>query len=191
MELATARLGSPQDNVEPDLIARAIRGDRWAFGELVRRHRQGVINIVYRMCGDANTAEDAAQEAFLRAWQHLDKYQPKASFRNWLYKIATNSAYNLLRTEKPTVDVDSHMPMDKTSGPEQSVEKEERAQLVQRAVLSLSQACRSVLILREYEGMSYREIAETLDIPVGTVMSRLNYARQALRKSLQAILEVG
>jgi RNA polymerase sigma-70 factor (ECF subfamily) len=191
MELTTAHLYSSKDNVEHDLITQAKLGDRLAFGELVRRHRNGVINIVYRMCGDSNTSEDAAQETFIRAWRYIDKYQPKTNFRNWLYKIAMNSAYNLLRTEKQTVDIDNYMLADTTKGPEQSLEEQERSQFVQQAVLSLPQASRSVLVLREYEGLSYRDIAGTLDIPVGTVMSRLNYARQVLRKALTVILEVG
>ena len=190
MGLAPAHLGSQGQYIESDLISQAQQGDRWAFGELVRQHRQGVINIVYRMCGDMNIAEDAAQETFVRAWQHLSKYKPKAAFRNWLFKIALNTARNLLRSEKPTVDMDDYMLVDLNPGPEKTIEQAERAQIVQHAVLSLPQASRSVLVLREYEGLSYRDIADTLDIPVGTVMSRLSYARQLLRKSLVGLLEV-
>ena len=190
MGLAPTLLCSNKDDVESDLITRAQVGDRWAFGKLVRHHRQGVINIVYRMCGDANIAEDAAQETFVRAWQHLGKYRPRAAFRNWLYKIAINTARNILRSEKLTLDVDDYMVVDVNPGPEQSIEQKERARAVQDAVLALPQASRSVLVLREYEGLSYRDIADTLDIPVGTVMSRLSYARQHLRKSLAGLLEV-
>ncbi len=190
MGLAPVHLNSHGQNVESDLISQARRGDRWAFGELVRQHRQGVINIVYRMCGDANIAEDAAQETFVRAWQHLNKYKPTSPFRNWLYRIAINSARNILRSEKLTLDVDDFMIIDKDPNPEQSVEQSERAQIIQQAVLALPQASRSVLVLREYEGLSYRDIADTLDIPVGTVMSRLSYARQHLRKSLVGLWEV-
>jgi RNA polymerase sigma-70 factor (ECF subfamily) len=175
---------------ESHLITQAQAGNRQAFGELVQLHRQGVINIVYRMCGDANIAEDAAQETFIRAWEHLDKYQPKAAFRNWLYKIALNNARNILRREKNTVDVEDYLTIDKKLGPEQIVEKSERSFIIQRAVMALPEASRSVLILREYEDLSYRDIADTLDIPVGTVMSRLSYARQLLRKSLAGLLEV-
>ena len=174
-----------------DLITQAKLGDRWAFGELVRRHRDGVTNLVYRMCGDAHLSEDAAQEAFIRAWRYLDKYQPKSNFRNWIYKIAMNSAYNLLRSEKQTIDIDNTVLAEKRKGPEQSMVDQERSHRIQHAILSLPEASRSVLVLREYEDMSYRDIAETLDIPIGTVMSRLNYARQLLRASLADLLEVG
>lgn len=189
MGLAPAQFTSQDQYVESDLINRARKGDRWAFSKLVRQHRQGVINVVYRMCGDANIAEDAAQETFVRVWQHIDRYQPRAAFRSWLYKIALNTARNLLRREKPTADVDDYVMIDRNPGPEQSVELTERAHIIQKAVLSLPEASRNVLVLREYEGLSYRDIADTLDIPTGTVMSRLSYARQLLRKSLAGLLE--
>jgi RNA polymerase sigma-70 factor (ECF subfamily) len=175
---------------ECDLIAKAKSGDRWAFSELVRKHRQGVINIIYRMCGNADIAEDAAQETFVKAWQHLGKYKPKSAFKNWLYKIGLNTARNALRRERDTVDVEDIIVIDKNLNPEQSIASMERTVTVQNAIRALPEASRSVLILREYEDLSYRDIAETLDIPVGTVMSRLNYARQLLRKSLSHLLEV-
>ena len=175
---------------ELELVASAQRGDQQAFCELVNRHRQGVINVVYRMCGDAGLAEDAAQEAFLRAWQHLASYRPHSPFRNWLYRIAVNVAHDVLRRERETVDVEGVQLASDREGPGATVEREEQAQRVRRAVQALSLASRSVLVLREYGGLSYREIADTLDIPIGTVMSRLNYARGRLREMLAGDLEV-
>jgi len=175
---------------ERDLIALAQQGDRQAFGELVRRHREGVVNVVYRMCGDANLAEDAAQEAFIRAWQHLPGYRPRSPFRNWVYRIATNVALDVLRREKETVDLDALPLVNPGKGPEDAVEGIELGQRVGQAVLALPPASRVVLVLREYEGLSYREIADALGIPIGTVMSRLNYARTRLRQSLALYLEV-
>lgn len=174
---------------ELDLISQAKRGDRAAFGELVRRHREGVVNVVYRMCGDAHLAEDAAQEAFIRAWQKLPSYRPRSPFRNWVYRIATNVALDALRRERITVDIDEIPLSTSGGGPEAVVELNERAQMVQQAVLSLPPASRTVLVLREYEGLSYREIADSLDIPIGTVMSRLNYARKHLAEDLAPHLE--
>lgn len=174
---------------ERDWIAKAQQGDRRAFGELVYRYREGVINVVYRMCGDANLAEDAAQEAFVRAWQHLNRYQPRSPFRNWVYRIATNAALDVLRRERETVDVDVLPLATNTAGPEAEAESDERATVVKKAVLSLPDASRAVLILREYEGLSYQEIADMLQIPIGTVMSRLNYARTRLRDMLKLYLE--
>jgi len=175
---------APTAEIELDLIAAAQRGDRQAFGELVRRHREGVINVVYRMCGDTHLAEDAAQEAFIRAWQHLHSYRPRSPFRNWVYRIATNVALDVLRKERETVDIDPLPLASSEKGPEIAVEEQQRGQRVRQAVLALPPASRTVLVLREYEGLSYREIADTLDIPIGTVMSRLNYARNRLRDLL-------
>ena len=189
MSLLVTQTNSPEIYDEATLVSQAQSGNRWAYGELVRHHRPGLVKLIYRMCGDLNTAEDAAQEAFVRAWQNLNKYQQRAAFRNWLYKIGLNTARNILRQEKPTLQAEDYMILDKKPSPEQSVEQVERAQYIQKAILVLPEASRSVIILREYEGLSYRDIAETLSIPVGTVMSRLSYARQLLRASLSDILE--
>jgi RNA polymerase sigma factor (sigma-70 family) len=175
---------------ELDLIAQAKRGDRQAFGELVHAHRVGVVNVVYRMCGDAHLAEDAAQEAFVRAWKGLHGYQPRSPFRNWVYRIAINAARDALRRQRDTVDVESLPLAAQNGGPEAALQDKERDELVRRAVLELPPASREVLVLREYEGLSYREIADTLNIPTGTVMSRLNYARKRLREALALELEV-
>ena len=181
---------APPGEIEHNLVTRAQQGDREAFSELVRCHREGVINVVYRMCGDAGLAEDAAQEAFIRAWQHLTSYQPRSPFRNWVYRIAANVALDVLRREKETVDVDA-VPVAATGlGPESALIEKERAERIKQAVLALPPASRAVLVLREYEGLSYQEIADTLDIPMGTVMSRLSYARNRMRESLAAYLEV-
>ena len=85
---------------ETELVTRAQNGERNAFSELVRIHAQGVMNVVYRMCGDAQIAEDAAQETFIQAWLHLSSYRPQTSLRNWLYRIAVNAATDMLRKEK-------------------------------------------------------------------------------------------
>jgi RNA polymerase sigma-70 factor (ECF subfamily) len=175
---------------EFDLVALAQQGDRVAFGDLVYLHRQGVINVVYRMCGDVELAEDAAQEAFIRAWKNLHRYQPHSPFRNWVYRIATNAALDVLRRQREVVNIENLPLKSQRPNPETAAETEERAAFIQQAVLDLPEASRAVIILREYEGFSYREIAETLDIPIGTVMSRLNYARKQLRQTLASLMEV-
>jgi len=174
---------------EAGLVVRAQQGNREAYAALVRQYHTGVINVIYRLCGDSNLAEDTAQEAFLRAWQHLNRFTPGTSFRNWLYRIAVNAALDVLRRERPAVDIEA---VELTSGAEPveaRVERRERADRVRAAVLALPEACRAVLILREYEGLSYLEIADTLDIPQGTVMSRLNYARKLLLGRLSPEME--
>ena len=192
-EASVISAAAPPGEIEHNLVTRAQQGDREAFSELVRCHREGVINVVYRMCGDAGLAEDAAQEAFIRAWQHLASYQPRSPFRNWVYRIAANVALDALRAlrrEKETVDVDAVPVAAPGPGPEAALIEKERAERVRQAVLALPPASRAVLVLREYEGLSYQEIAYTLDIPMGTVMSRLNYARSRIRESLAAYLGV-
>ncbi len=177
---------------EEELVTRAQRGDRNAFNEVVRLHAQGVMNVVYRMCGDAQIAEDAAQETFIQAWLHLSSYRPQTSLRNWLYRIAVNAATDMLRKQKrilPNDLEDLHL-SDSQPGPEALFSRKERTALVQKAILSLPEASRVVLVLRDYEGMSYHEIANALNIPVGTVMSRLNYARKILREKLEQKLLV-
>jgi len=168
----------------------AQKGDRDAFSELVCRHARGVRNVVYRMCGDVQIAEDAAQEAFLRAWLHFSAFRPQSSLRTWLYRIGINAATDLLRKQKRIAPDDlQDLPLsDPEPGPEGWFSQEEQAALVQKAILSLPEAGRAVLVLREYEDLSYQEIADALDIPIGTVMSRLNYARRLLKDRLKQAL---
>lgn len=175
---------------EIELVTRAQSGDRNAFGELVHMHAQGVLHVVYRMCGDAQMAEDAAQETFIQAWLKLGTFRPGTSLRSWLYRIAVNTAIDMLRKEKRILPgaVEDLELTDPRPSPEALAASSERAITVQKAVLALPNASRAVLVLKEYEGLSYREIAEALDIPVGTVMSRLNYARTLLRESLEVEL---
>lgn len=177
---------------EAQLVTQAQNGDRNAFSELVRLHAQGVLNVIYRMCGDVQLAEDAAQETFIRAWQNLSSYRPQTSLRNWLYRIAVNAGTDMLRKEKrivPDAIEDLHL-SDGQPGLESLLLQQERTVSVQKAILSLPDASRAVLVLREYEGLSYQEISSTLDIPLGTVMSRLSYARSLLKEKLEPQLSL-
>lgn len=174
--------------VEENLLSQAKDGDRNAYGELVSRCYESVIRVVYRLCGDTQIAQDAAQEAFLRAWVRLPGFQSRAPFSHWIYRIAVNIALDLLR-EKPQESIDEDSRISSmaatSSGPEAAYLEKEQADLVQGAVNALPEASRAVLVLREYGGLSYEEIAGLLEIPVGTVMSRLNYARNRLREMLR------
>ena len=172
---------------EKELVTSAQNGDRNAFSELVRVHAQGVRNVIYRMCGDTQLAEDAAQETFIRAWQNLDSFRIGTPLRNWLYRIAVNAGMDMLRKEKRILpdDIEDLHLTDGRPSPESLASQNERRAMVQGAILSLPEASRAVLVLREYEGLSYQDISSTLDIPVGTVMSRLNYARKLLKAKLQ------
>ena len=175
---------------ENGLVEQAQHGDRNAFGELVLRHYPGVVQVVYRLCGDTALAEDMAQETFLRAWINLTSFHPQSSLRNWLYRIAVNAALDVLRRkpDETLEDEAAQMIIDHAAGPETVLIEKERAGQLHQAMRSLPEAARSVLVLREYGGLSYQEIASVLDVPVGTVMSRLNYARNRLRELLKAQL---
>jgi len=172
---------------EAVLVARAQKGDRGAYGELVQRYQSGVVNVVYHMCSDAQLAQDAAQEAFIQAWLHLPSYRPQSPLRNWLYRIAINTALDAIRRQKAVQpeEIESLEILDPKDNPEGLLVQKELARQVQSAILSLPDACRVVLVLREFEQLSYQDIAATLDIPIGTVMSRLNYARERLRLLLR------
>ena len=172
---------------ETELVFRAKNGEQNAFSELVCIHAQGVRNVIYRMYGNTQIAEDAAQETFIQAWLHLPSFRPQTSLRNWLYRIAINAATDMLRKEKRILpnSMEDMQLRDPQPSPEAIAFHEEQATFVKKAVLSLPDACRAVLVLREYEGLSYQEIADTLNIPLGTVMSRLNYARKLLKEKLE------
>lgn len=178
--------GNENQESEHLLVEKALLGDRSAFGELARRYYPGMISVVYRLCGDVALAEDMAQETFLRAWLNLHLFRPTASLRNWLYRIAVNATLDALRRRKEiALDADTlqaiaaHDP-----DPETALIASEQARQVQEAIDALPPAARAVLVLREYGELSYQEIAEALNIPLGTVMSRLSYARNSLRRLL-------
>jgi RNA polymerase sigma-70 factor (ECF subfamily) len=183
-----------QNQTDQLLATRAQRGDREAFERLIRLHWDGLVGFLYRMCGDPALAEDAAQTACLKAWQHLSGYRPEAPFRVWLYRIGMNAAVDALRRERPEPALDD-LPAEQIAGSEPSPEAaytvRERRERVQAAVLSLPPAARAVLVLREYQGLAYQEIADALDIPLGTVMSRLSYARGKLAEMLKSEVEDG
>lgn len=172
---------------ETDLIQQAQAGDTWAFGELVRQHYSPVVNVAYRICGEMRLAEDMAQETFLRAWTNLNSFRPTGSMKNWLYRIAVNVTLDALRrkSDTPMDDEVVQMIQDPLPDPETSLMQKERAENLQEMLRALPLATRNVLVLREYGELSYHEIAAVLDIPIGTVMSRLNYARTRLRDLLK------
>lgn len=204
MQIETTYPPETQQASDLDLITAAQSGDQRAYGDLVSRHQAGVVGVVFRMCGNIDLAEEAAQEAFLRAWQHLASYQPRHSFRSWVYRIAINAALDSLRQptsrrEQPFSDFENPAEDDlgivgtlpsPEDSPETTIEARQRAERVRRAVLALPAPSRAVLVLREYGGLSYNEIATSLGIPIGTVMSRLSSARSQMRQALIAFLEV-
>ena len=172
-----------------ELIVQSLSGDTSAFGVLILRYRRMVIGIAYRVCGDATLAEDVAQETFIRVWDRLPTYRPKGNFRGWIGRIASNLTIDALRRQKPTVDIEKMVLEAPSERPEAAALRSERAAAVKAAIARLPEQTRAALVLREYEGFSYREIADGLSIPLGTVKSRLNDARRRLKVELARFVE--
>jgi RNA polymerase sigma-70 factor (ECF subfamily) len=174
---------------ENALIKAAQQGDKEAFQALVQLHQAVVLGFLYRWGNDAETAQDVGQETFIKAWLALGKYNHRQKFKNWLLKIAYNTTIDFWRRRRQAVDLEAVNIADHTIDLESEVSRNQQAALVKQAIQSLPEQSRTALILREYHQYSYQEIAQTLDIPLGTVMSRLNYARSTLKKRLQPLLE--
>ena len=169
------------------LISRARGGDREAFGALVEQYRDNVYRLAYRMCGNAYDADEAAQEAFVAAWRALPNFRGDAKFSTWLYRLTTNAAIDVMRREKrhQTVGDGEMMELaDDADSPQETVERTEQQEAVQKALATLSEEYREVLLLRYMEELDYAEIAEVLQLPSGTVKSRINRAKAALKTAL-------
>ncbi len=174
------------------LLRRAQKGDEAAFEELVKLHQKAVYAVCWRICRNEEDAMDAAQEAFLSAWRGLSKFRGDASFSTWLIRLATNASLDLLRKKKHSaqeISVESAEEggcqiESEEELPQEKLERQERIEAVQQALLTLSDEHREVLVLREMREMSYEEIAQTLGISVGTVRSRISRGREKLREIL-------
>lgn len=170
------------------LVALAQQGDPEAFAQLVRRHQKMVYNLALGKTGSHHDAEEVTQTAFLKAWQGIRSFQGKAAFSSWLYRLTANAAIDLLRRRRaPTLSLDDpDLPplADRDPGPEEVSLAAERRRLLWQAIDRLPEAQRAPLVLREMEGLSYREIAQALDLEEGTVKSRLARARLLLRRLL-------
>lgn len=169
------------------LISRARGGDRDAFGALVEQYRDNVYRLAYRMCGNAYDADEAAQEAFVAAWRALPNFRGDAKFSTWLYRLTTNAAIDVMRREKRhQIMGDGEMVdlADDADSPQETVERTEQQEAVQKALATLSEEYREVLLLRYMEELDYAEIAEVLQLPSGTVKSRINRAKAALKTAL-------
>jgi RNA polymerase sigma-70 factor (ECF subfamily) len=176
------------------LIADCLRGDSAAFGELVRRYQDRLYSTVYRLVGNAEDAQDVVQEAFLSAYQSLDGFKGHSEFFTWLYRIAFNTAISLKRKQRVTLSLSGGHggaggtePADESdqSRPEQGLERAEEDRRVQAALARLSPEHRMVLILKDMEGQKYEAMAAILEVPIGTIRSRLHRARAELRALLQ------
>ena len=168
---------------ERDLVVQAKRGDRRAFGRLLRLHQRRVFALGMRWLRNADDADDLVQETFVRAWQALRRFDESRPFAPWILTIAANRAKTMAGRARPLEEVDEQIVWEGPS-PLDEAETSLRSRVVRAAVNALPEEQRVVLHLRAVEDLSYREIAEALDLPIGTVMSRLSRARETLRKRL-------
>jgi RNA polymerase sigma-70 factor (ECF subfamily) len=176
---------------DKSLVQAAQKGDMGAFEELVARHRDKIYARAYSMMRNEEEAIDLSQEAWVKAWQRLKQFQGESSFGTWMTRIVINLCLDQLRRHKRTraesieaMDeesggVERHMPV-VTVNPTERLERAELRQRIDEALGQLSHAHRTALVLHEFEGMEYKEIAKTMECSIGTVMSRLFYARRRM-----------
>ena len=180
---------------ERELIARLQKRDETAFEELLRQYEKKVYTLCFRMCGNSEDAAEAAQEAFLAAWQGLRFFRGDSSFSTWLYRLTSNACVDLLRREGrhraaagPSLDDDQDLNRDVQDvtalSPQEEAERRELRAQIEEGLRALSPEHRQVLVLREMHQLSYDEIADTLDLDVGTVKSRISRGRKQLRNFL-------
>jgi len=175
------------------LVERSRAGDVAAFEELVKRHQARAYAIAYRLLGSREDAQEVAQEAFARAYFRLAEFRGTAQFRTWLYRILVNLATDYLRRRKPEVPGDDAVfqMVDAGDNPGENLDRQELRRSIEEAIKALPADLRTVILLRELEGLSYAEIARVIHRPVGTVMSRLFHARRRLQQGLSAYRQEG
>lgn len=176
-------------------IKQVIKGDQNAFAEIVDIYKDKVYQLCYRMLGNQHEAEDIAQEAFIRAYVNIHTFNQKLKFSTWLYRIATNLSIDRIRKKKPDYYLDAEVAG--TEGltmysqlaadaalPEEELESLELQEVIQKAILSLPDKYRTVIVLKYIDELSLKEISKILDLPVGTVKTRIHRGRESLKKLL-------
>ena len=177
------------------LVKRVQKGDKGAFDLLVLKYQHKIVNLVMRYVRDPELALDITQEAFIKAYRALPRFRGDSAFYTWMYRIAVNTAKNHLAAQRRRpMDVeldlqdpeqyDLHAKLKETDTPEGVSLSNELRETVERAIAGLPEDLRTAIILRELEGMSYEEIAQTMECPVGTVRSRIFRARDAIAKKI-------
>jgi RNA polymerase sigma-70 factor (ECF subfamily) len=177
--------GSGPSHSEPsdgELIGRFRDGDQSAFEALVVRHQRRVYNLAYRMMGRTEEAKDATQEAFISCYRNVHRFRGEAAFSTWLYRITVNACHDLLRKRVPE-PVDPLQRLEPLPAPDHA-EQAAAALDVQRALLAVPPEFRAVLVMHDVQDLPYDEIARALEVPVGTVKSRLHRGRIALGRAL-------
>ena len=180
------------------LIEEALKGKQKAYRELTERHQTAIFHIIFKIVRDRETANDLAQETFMKAFSSLATYRSEYRFSTWLYKIAANCSIDFLRKkriqalslDRPINDESGSREMDVPDfsyHPERDLERKEQRFSIKEAISSLPDKYREVIIYRHQDDKSYEEIADLLDIPLGTVKARIFRARELLKKKLKAI----
>lgn len=180
---------------DDQLIQATLGGSREAFGHLVRKYQDRLFNGMVQITRDPVEAEDVVQEAFINAFTKLSSFHGKSAFFTWLYRIAYNVAISRMRKKKPAVSLGSRdeanqlqLP-DDGPGPDEGLENEEQAAQLMQAMGYLKEEHRTILVLREMDELDYEAIGEILDLPIGTVRSRLHRARSQLKEQLEKIID--
>jgi RNA polymerase sigma-70 factor (ECF subfamily) len=181
---------------DAECVRKLQRGDTDAFEILIRRHQRTIFNLVYRMLGDYDEAAEISQEVFLSAYRAIASFRGEANFSTWLYRIAINHATTRRKTmnlrQQHSVPIEHTEPVsDPHPGPAEAAEKNELREHVQQALNSLDPDDATVILLRDLQDAPYDEVARVLEIPVGTVKSRLHRARQALKAELATYFYAG
>ncbi|MEI5909334.1 RNA polymerase sigma factor SigW [Bacillus spongiae] len=177
-------------------IKQVMKGDQNAFAEIVELYKDKVFQICFRMLGNRHEAEDMAQEAFVKAYMNIHTFQQHRKFSTWLFRIATNLCIDRIRKKKPDYYLDAEvtgtegltMYSQLSTGeplPEEEVESMELQEVIQKAISKLPEKYRSVIVLKYIEELPLKEISEILDMPLGTVKTRIHRGREALRKQLR------
>lgn len=183
------------------LIQRCLAGDQTAWNDIVRQHWRKVFNIAYKFTGKHDEAEDLTQDVFLKIFKSLNTFDRRANFQTWLVSVSRNLCidhYRSVRKERETIDrgVDSSelSPVAQTVSPITQLEQRDRVAMLRRAMEQLPPTLRSAVLLRDIQELTYQEIADRLDLPEGTVKSRINRGRTELARQirrLRAELETG
>jgi RNA polymerase sigma-70 factor (ECF subfamily) len=181
---------------DKELIVLAQKGDERAYRTLLTKYERAVFNICLKMVRNREEARDLSQEAFMKVFSMLDRYNPSYAFSNWLFKITSNLCIDSMRKRRvSTLPMDEPIQSSKgeferqyaspTDTPDKTLAKKERMALLARAIDSLPDHYRIMIVLRHQQDLSYEEIAETLDVPLGTVKARIHRAREMLKSRLE------
>jgi RNA polymerase sigma-70 factor (ECF subfamily) len=191
--------GVSEANVDQLLVERVQKGDKRAFDLLIQKYQHRIVSLVSRYVSDPSEAQDVAQEAFIKAYRAIKRFRGDSAFYTWLYRIAINTAKNWIvaKNRRPpssdidAVDAEQYGISDRlreTSTPENELLREEIERTVFATIASLPEDLRTAIMLREMDGMSYEEIATTMECPIGTVRSRIFRAREAVDEKLKPLL---